>query len=274
MTREAKPADCLANDGARRRLNSMAEAAETSIDKELRTALQDLLGLEREPTPLRWFTKIPKDIPKADRKARFCEKLDHDQPSAGGLRPLTSRTLSTMALVARNVKDLGTLVKVGLFAVAMGCSSNGSSGGTGSIGDASGGAGPMDGSWNLVSETCNGSSVAVTGVDVSVTLTVHGSSGSWATTIADPGADTCALNILMTFTYPAAGSVTWTYGALTSTPDTCLSDGGSTNVTGMQYTGTYVIHGSQMTLHETTAPETDSACPGGDAVIILQRQES
>src|SRR5208283_3543294 len=165
------------------------------MDKESRTALQDLLGLEREPAALRWFTKIPKDIPKADRKARFCEKLDHDQASAGGPRSLTSRTLSTMTFVARNVKDLRILVKVGLFAVAMGCGSNSSNGGTGSSGDASSGAGPMDGSWNLVSETCNGSPVAVTGVDVSVTLTVHGSSGSWATTISDPGADACALNI-------------------------------------------------------------------------------
>lgn len=76
MTREVKPADRLANDGARRRLDSMVDTAETSIDKELRTALQDLLGLEREPAALRWFTKIPKGLPKADRKARFCEKLD------------------------------------------------------------------------------------------------------------------------------------------------------------------------------------------------------
>ena len=46
------------------------------MDKESRTALQELLGLEREPAALRWSTKIPKDIPRADKKARFCTSLD------------------------------------------------------------------------------------------------------------------------------------------------------------------------------------------------------
>jgi uncharacterized protein (DUF169 family) len=46
------------------------------MDKASRTALQELLGLERQPAALRWFTKIPKDIPKAGDKARFCAKLE------------------------------------------------------------------------------------------------------------------------------------------------------------------------------------------------------
>ena len=38
--------------------------------------LKSLLGLEREPVALRWTTKIPKDVPRVEKKARFCGKLD------------------------------------------------------------------------------------------------------------------------------------------------------------------------------------------------------
>lgn len=45
------------------------------MDKKTRTALKRLLGLAREPVALLWCTKIPKGIPKAERKSRFCAKL-------------------------------------------------------------------------------------------------------------------------------------------------------------------------------------------------------
>ena len=45
------------------------------MNGETRDALKRLLGLDREPVALRWSTKIPKDIPKAEKKARFCAKL-------------------------------------------------------------------------------------------------------------------------------------------------------------------------------------------------------
>jgi uncharacterized protein (DUF169 family) len=45
------------------------------MDSKPGDALKRLLGLERELVALRWCTKIPEDIPKAEKKARFCEKL-------------------------------------------------------------------------------------------------------------------------------------------------------------------------------------------------------
>jgi uncharacterized protein (DUF169 family) len=38
-------------------------------------SLKQLLHLEREPVALRWSTKIPKGIPKVEKKCRFCGKL-------------------------------------------------------------------------------------------------------------------------------------------------------------------------------------------------------
>jgi uncharacterized protein (DUF169 family) len=46
------------------------------MDDKRRTALRQLLGLEREPAALAWLTRIPKDIPKVTDKARFCTKLE------------------------------------------------------------------------------------------------------------------------------------------------------------------------------------------------------
>jgi uncharacterized protein (DUF169 family) len=46
-----------------------------TMDDAERGGLQKLLGLGREPVALRWYTKIPKDIPRAAEKARFCESL-------------------------------------------------------------------------------------------------------------------------------------------------------------------------------------------------------
>lgn len=170
------------------------------------------------------------------------------------------------------MKGLEIIVATGVFAVALGCGGSGSNGGTGGGGgDPSGGSDPMDGSWNLVSETCDGTPVSVTGINVSVIMTVQGSSGSWDTTIVDPGGDTCAMSIPMTLFYPAVGSVTWTYGALTSTPATCLSNSGATNVSGMLHAGTYVVEGNQLTLTEETAPEDDLGCPGGRAVLTFRK---
>lgn len=45
------------------------------MDAETRRSLKELLGLEREPAALRWCTGIPKDLPRAERKERFCVKL-------------------------------------------------------------------------------------------------------------------------------------------------------------------------------------------------------
>jgi hypothetical protein len=66
----------LAIHGAGSRIVVMSDVAETSMDKESRTALRDLCGLEPEPATLRWFTRISRDIPKADERARFCGKLE------------------------------------------------------------------------------------------------------------------------------------------------------------------------------------------------------
>jgi len=49
---------------------------------ETRSALRRLLGLAREPVALKWLTKVPKDIPRLEKKARFCTKLEmatHDR---------------------------------------------------------------------------------------------------------------------------------------------------------------------------------------------------
>jgi uncharacterized protein (DUF169 family) len=45
------------------------------MDTVTRSSLKELLGLEREPAALRWCTSIPKDLPRAEKKARFCVKL-------------------------------------------------------------------------------------------------------------------------------------------------------------------------------------------------------
>ncbi|MBN1606552.1 MAG: DUF169 domain-containing protein [Polyangiaceae bacterium] len=41
-----------------------------------RSSLKELLGLEREPAALHWCTRIPKSLPRAEKKLRFCVKLD------------------------------------------------------------------------------------------------------------------------------------------------------------------------------------------------------
>jgi uncharacterized protein (DUF169 family) len=46
------------------------------MDDVTRSSLKEILGLDREPVALRWYTKIPKDLPRAGEKARFCAKLD------------------------------------------------------------------------------------------------------------------------------------------------------------------------------------------------------
>ena len=45
------------------------------MDTVTRSSLKELLGLEREPAALRWCTSIPKDLPRAEKKARFCVNL-------------------------------------------------------------------------------------------------------------------------------------------------------------------------------------------------------
>jgi len=46
------------------------------MDEHTRDALPRLLGLERQPVALRWSVSIPKDIPRASDRARFCMRLD------------------------------------------------------------------------------------------------------------------------------------------------------------------------------------------------------
>lgn len=46
------------------------------MNDEAYGTLRDLLGLEREPAALRWSAKLPKDIPRARAKARFCARLE------------------------------------------------------------------------------------------------------------------------------------------------------------------------------------------------------
>jgi len=45
------------------------------MDTATRCSLKELLSLEREPVALHWCTKIPKDVPRAEKKARFCVRL-------------------------------------------------------------------------------------------------------------------------------------------------------------------------------------------------------
>jgi uncharacterized protein (DUF169 family) len=46
-----------------------------TMDDVIRGSLKELLGLAREPVALRWYTRLPKDLPRAETKARFCAKL-------------------------------------------------------------------------------------------------------------------------------------------------------------------------------------------------------
>ncbi len=45
------------------------------MDTVTRSSLKELLGLEREPAALRWCTSVPKELPRAGKKERFCVKL-------------------------------------------------------------------------------------------------------------------------------------------------------------------------------------------------------
>jgi hypothetical protein len=130
----------------------------------------------------------------------------------------------------------------------------------------------MNGTWMLVSGTCNGSPMNFGGVVP--TFTINGSSGSITATIhSDTDAGACTMTTALALAYPAVGSMTWTDGATTCTPANC---GGtaycSASSTGLQYVGTYVIAGNQTTLTVTTVPTGDSTCPGGSEALVLQKQ--
>jgi len=45
------------------------------MDGSTRPVLAKTLGLETEPVALRWSVRVPRDIPKAARMLRFCQKL-------------------------------------------------------------------------------------------------------------------------------------------------------------------------------------------------------
>lgn len=45
------------------------------MDGRTANTLKQLLGLEREPVALRWSTRIPKGVPRVEKKHRFCAKL-------------------------------------------------------------------------------------------------------------------------------------------------------------------------------------------------------
>ena len=44
--------------------------------KKLAEELKTILKLEREPVAIKWVSREPKNIPKEDKKSRFCTKLD------------------------------------------------------------------------------------------------------------------------------------------------------------------------------------------------------
>ncbi|HJX64347.1 MAG TPA: hypothetical protein VJ860_10410 [Polyangia bacterium] len=135
----------------------------------------------------------------------------------------------------------------------------------------SGGAGSMDGTWTVVSKTCNGSPVNL-GNAVTV-LTINGSSGFSTTTVPTASADNCTITIMLTIAYPAAGSTTWTEGTRSCSPANCAyAIWCSGDNPGFQSAGTYAIAGNQATFAMPTASQGDVDCPGGREVVVLQKQ--
>ena len=45
------------------------------MDQAMRDSFRQLLALDREPVALRWYSKVPSDLPLLPEKARFCAKL-------------------------------------------------------------------------------------------------------------------------------------------------------------------------------------------------------
>jgi uncharacterized protein (DUF169 family) len=46
------------------------------MDESAPSSMKEILGLAREPVALRWYTKVPKDLPRLESRLRFCEKLE------------------------------------------------------------------------------------------------------------------------------------------------------------------------------------------------------
>ena len=146
------------------------------------------------------------------------------------------------------------------------------SGAAAGSGGAAGSAGSMNGNWTISSGTCNGAAMTFGGAVT--TFTINGSSGSTATTINTGGsAGACTITTALTLAFPAVGSMTWTDGATTCSPASCAgATYCSASSSGLQYVGTYVIAGNQLTFTMATVPTGDPTCPGGSEVLVLQKQ--
>jgi hypothetical protein len=145
------------------------------------------------------------------------------------------------------------------------------SGGTSGSGGTPGSMDSLNGTWTLLSSTCNGSPVNMGGA--TTTFAINGSSGSVSTTISGTGAGSCTITTPLTVTYPETGSVTWTEGTTSCNPANCLSATYcSAASSGLQYAGTYVLAGNQATFTVPTVTQGDPSCSGGNEVMVLQKQ--
>ena len=146
------------------------------------------------------------------------------------------------------------------------------SGGTSGTGGTPGSTDSLNGTWTILSMTCNGTPVNLPS-GATIAFTVNGSSGSISTTLSGSSAGACTMTTQLTLAYPAAGSVVWTEGATSCSPANCISATYcSAGSSGLQYAGTYVLAGNQATATVPTVPQADPECPGGNEVMVLQKQ--
>jgi uncharacterized protein (DUF169 family) len=92
------------------------------MDKETRRALGKILGLEKEPVALRWFTKPPGDLPRLDRPRRFCAKVGQALHGASFYATEAEEACQGGARYCglRDGKRQGAAHRSGEFLVAMG----------------------------------------------------------------------------------------------------------------------------------------------------------
>ena len=146
------------------------------------------------------------------------------------------------------------------------------SGGTSGTGGTPGGADSLNGTWTMLSMTCNGSPVNLPSGGT-IAFAINGSSGSVSTTLSGSSAGACTMTTQFAFTYPSVGSIAWTEGATSCSPANCMSATYcSASSSSLQYAGTYVLAGNQATLTVPTVPQADPECPGGNEVTVLQKQ--
>jgi hypothetical protein len=111
------------------------------------------------------------------------------------------------------------------------------------------GSGAIDGTWRLMSKTCNGNPVDMTNVPAT-DFTITDATGSITNS---------SCNIPVTLTYPSATAVVWVIGQ-----NTC---GGVGDV----HTATWVITGNTLTVTEQLTPADEFGCPSGTQVSTLQK---